>query len=127
MKTLFYCPYWGMESMPLAEAAKKVKAAGYDGMEVALGPDKVAEAKAVRDQGLDLILLAFGGSANFPEHKKQFRTDLEKIAAAKPRYVNSHTGRDFFSYEQNCELVQVADEVQRATGIKIRDYVRLIS
>jgi sugar phosphate isomerase/epimerase len=119
MKTLFYCPYWGMESMPLAEAAKKVKAAGYDGMEVALGPDKVADAKVVRDQKLDLVLLAFGGGPTFSEHKKQYRTDLQKIAAAKPRYINSHTGHDYFSYEQNCELIQVADEVQQATGVKI--------
>jgi hypothetical protein len=35
LKTLYFCPMWGLESLSYAEAAKRVKAAGYDGMEIA--------------------------------------------------------------------------------------------
>ena len=120
MKTLFYCPFWGMESMPLAEAAKKVKAAGYDGMEVAVGLDKQADAVRIMQQnGLRLILMAFGGGANFPEHKARFRADLEATATHKPQFINAHTVHDYFTYEQNCELIQVTMDVQKTTGVRI--------
>ncbi|WP_229376662.1 sugar phosphate isomerase/epimerase family protein [Fibrella aquatilis] len=120
MKTLFYCPFWGMESLGLAEAAKRVKAAGYDGMEVAVGLDKQAEAvQIMQDNGLRLILMAFGGGASFPEHKAKFRADLEATAKHKPQFVNVHTGHDYFTYEQNCELIQVAMDVQKASGVTI--------
>ncbi len=120
MKTLFYCPYWGMESLGLAEAARRVKAAGYDGMEVAIATDKQAEAAAMlRDNGLKMILMAFGGGPNFPEHKTRFGADLEATARHAPQFINAHTGHDYFTYEQNCELIQVAQTVAQRTGVRI--------
>lgn len=111
---------WGLESLSYAEAAKRVKAAGYDGMEIAARDKNYQEVwKAVRDNGLELVLMAFGGSATFAEHKPKFRDDLLELAAQKPLFINSHTGKDFFTYEQNAELIQVAAEVQKQTGVKI--------
>lgn len=118
--TKFFCPLWGMESLGIAEAAKRVKAAGYDGMEVAVGDNKYEETvNVLKDNGLELILMAFGGSNKFPDQKQKFREDLYKIASHKPLFINSHTGRDYFLYEQNCELIQVAADVQKQTGVKI--------
>lgn len=109
-----------MESLPYTEAAKRVKAAGYDGMEISAGPDKRKEAVQVtRGNGLELILMAFGGGSDFADHRKKFRDDLLDIASHKPSFINSHTGRDYFTYEQNAELIQVADEVQKQTGVRI--------
>lgn len=120
MQTKFFCPKWGLESLSFVEAAQKVKAVGYDGMEIATNPAQSAEAiKIMQDHGLETILMAFGGGAAFPEHKAQFRKDLETIAAAKPLFINSHTGRDYFSHEQNAELIEVAFEVQKASGVRI--------
>ncbi len=120
MATKFFCPYWGLESMSLADAAKKVKTAGYDGMEVGAAASRAAEAaRAMRDNGLDLILMAFGNSANFTDHKKQYRADLEALAAQKPRFINAHTGHDYFTFEQNAELIRTATEVSVATGVTI--------
>ncbi|WP_317166276.1 sugar phosphate isomerase/epimerase [Spirosoma agri] len=120
MKTLFFCPLWGMESLPYSEAARRVKAAGYDGMEISAGADKRNEAVQVtHDNGLDLILMAFGGGSNFVEHKKKYRDDLLDIASYKPLFINAHTGHDFFTFEQNTELIQVAIDVQKQTGVRI--------
>ncbi|MFN4144647.1 MAG: sugar phosphate isomerase/epimerase family protein [Runella sp.] len=120
MNIRFFCPKWGLESLSFAEAAQKVKAAGYDGMEIAAAPAQSAEAiRIMREHDLDTILMAFGGSENFVEHKAKFKDDLQQIAAAKPLFINSHTGKDYFSYEQNCELIQVAFEVEKSTGVKI--------
>lgn len=111
---------WGMESLSFAEAAKRVKAAGYDGMEIAAGLGKRKEAvQVMRDNGLEVILMAFGGSSTFAEHKPKFRADLLDVASSNPLFINSHTGKDFFTYEQNAELIQEATEVQKQTGVKI--------
>ncbi len=120
MATKFFCPYWGLESISLAEAAKKVKAAGYDGMEVGAAASRAAEAaRAMRDNGLELVLMAFGSGTNFADHKRQYRADLETLAAQKPRFINAHTGHDFFTFEQNADLIRTADEVAKSTGVTI--------
>jgi len=109
-----------MEDLSYEVAAQKVKAAGYDGMEIAAPITQAAEAvKTMKANGLETILMAFGGSAKFDEHKTQFRKDLEALAAVKPLFINTHTGKDFFTFEQNCQLIQVAAEVQKTTGVKI--------
>lgn len=120
MKTLFFCPTWGIEHLSYTEAARRVKAAGYDGMEIAAGPDKRNEAVQVaHDNGLELILMAFGGGNNFADHKKKYHDELLNIASYKPLFINAHTGRDYFTFEQNAELIQVALDVQQQTGIRI--------
>lgn len=120
MKTLFFCPLWGMENLTYSEAAKRVKTAGYDGMEIAAGPDKRQEAVQVtRDNGLTLILMAFGQGSNFAEHKEKYHDDLLDIAAHKPLFINAHTGHDYFTFEQNTDLIQTAMAVQQQTGVVI--------
>ena len=120
MKTLFFCPMWGMENLPYPEAARRVKAAGYDGMEIAAEPGKRGEAvRVTRDNGLEVILMAFGGGKTFVEHQKKFRDDLLDVASHKPLFINSHTGHDYFTFEQNAELIQTAADVQKQTGVRI--------
>ena len=115
-----FCPTWGLESLSIEDAAKKIKAAGFDGMEIAVGANKAADAtKTARAQGLEVILMAFGGGNNYTLHKTQFQSDLQQIAAAKPLFINAHTGRDYFTFDQNAELIQVAANVAAATGVPI--------
>ena len=120
MTTKFFCPMWGLESLSYAQAAKRVKAAAYDGMEIAVRDGKFTEAiQATKGNGLELVLMAFGEGSHFPDHKKKYRDDLLKTASYKPKFINAHTGHDYFTYEQNCELIQVAMDVQQETGVKI--------
>ncbi|WP_332368653.1 hypothetical protein [Spirosoma telluris] len=75
MKTLFFCPFWGMENLSYTDAAKRVKTAGYDGMEIAAGPDKRNEAvQVMHDNGLELILMAFGAEVTLPNTRKNTTT-----------------------------------------------------
>lgn len=109
---------WGLENLSYPEAARRVKTAGYDGMEIAAGPDQRKEAvQVMRDQGLEVVLMAFGGGSNFAEHKTKYHDDLLAIASHKPLFINAHTGHDYFTFEQNAELIQVATDVQQQTGV----------
>ena len=58
-------------------------------------------------------------TTDFQEHKKDYRVRLLNLASADPLFINSQTGRDFFTFEQNAELIQIAAEVSKQTGIKI--------
>ena len=44
---------------------------------------------------------------------------LENLTTGKPLFINTQTGKDFFSYEQNTGLIQIADEVSQKSGVKI--------
>lgn len=120
MKTLFFCPMWGLEHRTYAEAARRVRNAGYDGMEIAARDRKYDDVKrAMQDNDLQLVLMAFGEGSNFAEHKRKFREDLIELATQKPLFINAHTGRDYFTFEQNAELIQMALDVQGQTGVRI--------
>jgi sugar phosphate isomerase/epimerase len=58
MQLLFFCPYWGHRHIDIETFARKVKDAGYDGIEMDLPPDEAAPDRAVdvlRDHDLALI------------------------------------------------------------------------
>ncbi len=74
---------------------------------------------AVQKYSLELILLAIPGSADFEEHKKQLENILRDFVTLKPILINTHTGRDYFTFEQNRQLILLADKVARETKAKI--------
>lgn len=120
MKIKHFCPTWGIESWGLETAAKRVKEAGYDGMEIAVGEKEYElAAKTMKDNGLELILMAFTGGKNPAEIKENYKRTLEKIGVHKPLLINSHTGKDYLSFEQNAEIIQVAMDFQKLSGIKV--------
>ncbi len=117
----FYCPRWGAEDSWDA-FGKRVKEAGYNGVEVALGADPKEQAEmlaALQKYNLELILLAIPGSSDVEEHKQQLERTLRRFVTLKPVLINTHTGRDFFTFEQNRQIIQIADRVAKETRAKI--------
>ena len=53
------------------------------------------------------------------EHKKSFDQMLREYAAMKPLFINCQTGKDFFSFEENRQIIAVADKVMKEPGVKI--------
>jgi hypothetical protein len=93
---------WGFSGSWEAFAAK-AKEAGYDGVEVWVPGDDKGRAsfmEAMQKQGLAFGLLCGGSDASFEKHLPQFETQLRNALAMKPLYVNCHSGRDYFSFEQ---------------------------
>lgn len=123
MEIQFFCPRWGSEDLDIEALCKKVKDAGYDGIEMSLPLDKEEKAaylKAINNADLKLIAQHWETVAvDFELHKQEYRMRLENLASAKPIFINSQTGKDFFSFEQNAELIRIADEVGAAHGLKI--------
>ena len=123
MNILFFSPHWGLEKIPLAQAFQQIKQAGFDGVEMAVPFD--AQKKEEFLQLLDtyqLALIAQQWSATgttFAEYKASFEKHLYHFATVKPLFINSQTGKDYYSFEQNRELIVRAEEISKETGVKI--------
>jgi hypothetical protein len=46
-------------------------------------------------------------------------TVIRNAAAARPLFINSQTGKDYFTFEQNCRLLEVTAALAAETGIQI--------
>jgi sugar phosphate isomerase/epimerase len=123
MKLLFFCPIWGIADQPLEQSLRQIKSAGYDGVEY--GCDLRSENKATfldlcRELDLQFIMQQYGATGKgFDEYLENYKAHLYYLSGYHPLFVNSQTGKDFYTEEQNLALLQVAKDIERETGIKI--------
>jgi sugar phosphate isomerase/epimerase len=123
VKLLFFCTRWGQEDLPWTDFCEKVKNAGYDGVETTLPLNDQERALILAELekfGLKLIAVQWDtGTSDFNEHIKEYELRLRSAASAKPLFITSHTGKDFFSFEQNEQLLKLAQRISIETGTKI--------
>lgn len=123
-EVLIFAPHWGSAHLSREVFISKVLKAGFDGIEMSL-PMDVAErdawTTAIDDAGLKLIAQQWETvfHSDFAAHKQALGDLLRNACAAKPLFVNTHTGKDFYTQAQNNELLNLADEIAAETGIAI--------
>ncbi|CCH00391.1 Xylose isomerase domain protein TIM barrel [Fibrella aestuarina BUZ 2] len=122
MTIKFFAPEWG-NTLPFATFCQNVKAAGYDGVEMALPLDpakKQAVLGTLHEYGLELIGQYWQSfETDLAEHMRNYETYLRNLIEARPVLVNCQTGKDFFSPEQNRQLFALAAQISAETGVKI--------
>ena len=115
---------WGFPGT-LDEYCAKAKAAGYDGIEIwwSLDPTRqTAIFDALTAHGLDVGFLCAGSQSNAAEHLATFKEMVDGAAhntRQKPLYINCHSGRDYFSYDENKAFIDHTRAVAQETGIRI--------
>jgi len=123
MKINYCCPRWGSEDLTWDEFCAKVKAAGYDGVEAEIPFDETQKSEVVRaleKHGLLLVGQYYQSfEKDFEQHAKSFEKYLRHIAALKPVLIDSQTGKDYFSLEQNSKLFALAQKITDETGVRI--------
>lgn len=123
MDILFFCPRWGQAATTWDDFLKQVMLSGYDGIEASLPADDNEKAEMLTGLAkYDLKLIGQHWETvdvDFEKHYKEFETRLRNLAAIKPVFINSQTGKDHFSFEQNKKLISLADVVAKETGIPI--------
>jgi sugar phosphate isomerase/epimerase len=111
MKIKFFCPRWGSEHINWEDFFQKVKSAGYDGIEWGIPASATTEElDAVWALGLkhELLMIAQHYDTNdtdFDEHFQAYESWLNKIRKYPWHKISSQTGKDFFSFDQNRELI----------------------
>lgn len=115
---------WGFDGSVDAFCAK-AKKEGYDGIEVWWPDTPEAQQQlfdALKIYSLEVGFLCGGSQSNVQEHLKTFKTAVEAAAKnikQKPLYINLHSGRDYFSEEENQQFINYATSMSQETGIKI--------
>lgn len=116
---------WGFEGS-MDEFCAKVKKEGYDGVELWWPTDnKKAQDElfaALKKYGLEVGFLC-GGSQEDPQgHLDYYKKMIDAAAKQKvqrPLYINNHSGRDHFSFEQNKKFIDHTNALAKETGISI--------
>lgn len=115
---------WGFEGT-LDEYCAKVKKEGYDGIEIWWPMDKKGQDElfaALKKYSLEVGFLCGAGEANYETHFGHFKTMIDAAATntvQKPLYINCHSGRDYFSYEENKTFIDHTNALSKKTGILI--------
>jgi len=115
MTTQFFCPRWGSESIDWRPFCEKVKAAGYHGIEYAIphtATDRELEKAWNSAEKSHLLLLPQHYdtvTADYYWHLEAFHQWLERISVYPSVKINSQTGKDFFSFSQNQQLIELGN------------------
>lgn len=76
--------------------------------------------EALSANGLRLVAQHWETVApDLAEHAREYRARLEWLAAARPLFINSQTGRDWFTAEQNHMIIGIAHEMADRSGVRI--------
>ena len=121
----FFCPRWGSEALSWKDFISKAKEAGYDGIEFGVSntttQQELDEIWTIADSYNMLLIPQQYDTydSNFATHKKAFTTWFEKIKPFQPLFINTQTGKDFFSLDENAALFEVAAAYTAKTGIPV--------
>jgi len=121
---LIFATNWGFKGS-LDEYGAMAKEAGYDGIEIwwpTKEEDQTELYRVLRKYALAVGFLSGTGSSDFRQHKDEFDKMVRAAAfnsVQKPVYINCHSGRDFFQMEENLQLIDITEQLQKASGINI--------
>ena len=123
MQLKFFCPRWGSEEIPFPRFIKQALDEGYDGVEISLPDLKELQQEylaVISDYDIPFILQHWQTNKKHPdEYIEEFGRRLEEMAGTKPLFINSQTGKDFFSFDDNCRMIEKTAEIETNTGVPI--------
>lgn len=129
MNIKYTCPYWGQEHLAIEDFLDKVVLAGYDGVEINL-PEEGPLTGEFMD-ALEVITVSnpkfmFIAQQVLPPANETVQTYISRmtkqlyhLTCLQPDFINSHTGKDYFSFDNNCRVIEAALEVSAKTGVRI--------
>ncbi|HEV3224824.1 MAG TPA: TIM barrel protein [Puia sp.] len=115
---------WGFPGS-LEEYCAKVKKEGYDGIEIWWPLEKKDQDElftCLKKYELEVGFLCAGSDSNYQKHFDQFIQMIDaaaKESIQRPLYINCHSGRDYFAYEQGKTFIDHTILLAKSTGIKI--------
>jgi sugar phosphate isomerase/epimerase len=115
---------WGFNGT-LDEYCAKVKKDGYDGIEIWWPLEKKDQDELfslLKKHELEVGFLCAGSDSNYKKHFDQFVQMIDAAAnesIQRPLYINCHSGRDYFTYEEGKTFISHTSALAKSTGIKI--------
>lgn len=115
---------WGFDGTMDAFCAK-AKKEGYNGIENWWPENKNEQDEmfaALKMHKLEIGFLYGAWQTNPAEHLSHFKKVMDDIAKQKiqsPLYINLHSGRDYFSFDDNKKFIECTNALAKDTGIPI--------
>lgn len=125
MQINFHKSFWEAQctnEQELNALLNTVKQEGYQGTELFLPFYEIgleSTLSAHREAGLDIITGIATDGVNVAAHLDSLERQVEQAMAFNPVLINSHTGRDIFSLEDNLMLFERAMRLEEQYGIRI--------
>lgn len=129
MNIQFACTYWGQEGTAASTFLQKILNAGYRGAEVFLGADIdfknaiIQEVEKARKNEHDFVFIPL--QLLTPEQESidnfisRMENELLELSSYQPTFINSHTGKDYFSFDDNCRIIEASLNMAAKTGVRI--------
>ncbi|MDP3468926.1 MAG: sugar phosphate isomerase/epimerase [Daejeonella sp.] len=116
---------WGYQGT-MDSFCAKVKKEGYDGIELWWPTDnKKAQDEifaALKTYDLEIGFLCGGSQSNPQEHLEFYKRMVDAAAKQniqRPLYINNHSGKDYFSFDDNKKFIEHTQELAKETGLLI--------
>lgn len=129
MQIKFVCPYWGKEGTLASDFLRSVLQEDYDGVEINMPdePDFINEFQVeldyVRKTNDRFIFIAQQVLPLRPESVSDYINRLKRrlvnLVELKPNFINSHTGKDYFSFDDNCRIIELVENISQKLGVPI--------
>ncbi|NOS54887.1 MAG: sugar phosphate isomerase/epimerase [Cyclobacteriaceae bacterium] len=129
MQINFVCPYWGKEGTLASDFLRSVLQEDYDGVEINMPdePDFINEFQVeldyVRKTNDRFIFIAQQVLPLRPESVSDYINRLKRrlvnLVELKPNFINSHTGKDYFSVDDNCRIIELVENISQKSGVPI--------
>ena len=116
-----YATDWGFQGT-VEQFCKKAKDEGYDGIEVWAPRKEVDKDKlmnAVAKNGLKYGFLTGSSGSDFNRHFDAFQEYVSLATTYQPEFINCHSGKDFFTFDQNKQFINFTIAKSKATSIPI--------
>jgi len=120
----YFYPIWGSEELPIETFFERIKKAGYTGVEMNIPYDEfyINELKnKLKTFELELIAQQY-----LPPLKETFSEYMERLSAYMlhlisfdPLLINSHTGKDYFTFEENCQVLDYINSLSKKHKVDI--------
>lgn len=114
---------WGYEDQPLEAMLDRITAAGFDGVDTFMDDDPGKRARlleGLRSRGLCLVAQQYQAEGeDFDAFSRAYLRYLELSSEGAPLLINSHTGKDYFSFSENLKLVDIAQAFTERTGVPV--------
>lgn len=129
MKIQYVCPHWGSAHLSAKDFISKLSEQGYQGVEINFASDKafnqsfMAEIDKIRAENADFVLIPQHILSPQNETIEAFIARIKKLfvelAALEPQFINSHTGKDYFSFDDNCRILEAYSNLSEQTGVPV--------
>lgn len=121
MEIKFFADITELEQLSLEMQFQKVKEAGYDGIQLTVEDVKnTTLLKELLDTyQLQCIAQINTSGINGEAHKNSFKKQLDICAPLNPVVINALTGKDYFSFGENVQILNEAIVLEKTYGIHI--------